>query len=104
MKHSLVIIAWGFAALIVVGSFYRILLWWYGLTVTSWWRNPLNNEYHGGKPLSLHLIGMAWDVRIRGEEGLGASEKVRQFMRWLPWGVAVAESDHIHIQFLRKGA
>lgn len=90
-----------FGVLIAVGLFYRTMLWFYGLTVTSWWRNPANNEYNDGKPLSLHLIGMAWDVRIRGEEGQGASEKVRDFVNsWMPWGRVVAESDHIHIQFL----
>jgi len=99
-KQSLYILAYLFGSLIVIGLFYRTLLWFYGLTVTSWWRNPANNDSNDGKPLSLHLIGMAWDVRIRGEEGLGASDKVRQFMAWMPWGRTVAESDHIHIQFL----
>lgn len=99
-KHWIMIAYYAVAALIVAGLFYRALLWVYGLTVTSWWRNPTNNDAQDGKPLSLHLIGMAWDVRIRGEEGQGASEKVRQFMQWLPWGRTVAESDHIHIQFL----
>jgi len=98
--------SWGFlllyfvGGLVAVGLFYRVMLWLYGLTVTSWWRTPEINARNDGKTLSLHLIGMAWDIRIRGQEGLGASEKVRQFMQWLPWGKAVAESDHIHIQFL----
>lgn len=99
-KHPFVLVFYFFIALVVVGLFYRILLWVYGLTVTSWWRTPANNDYNDGKPLSLHLIGMAWDVRIRGEEGYGVSEKIRAFMQWLPWGRTVAESDHIHIQFL----
>lgn len=99
-KSPLMILLYLFGVLLVAGVFYRVLLFAYGLTVTSWWRSPENNDYNDGKPLSLHLIGMAWDVRIRGEEGLGASEKVRDFMRWMPWGRTVAESDHIHIQFL----
>lgn len=100
MTRGFYVLAYLFGVLIVAGLFYRCLLWFYGLTVTSWWRSPANNDYNDGKPLSLHLIGMAWDIRIRGEEGQGASDKVRQFMHWLPWGRTVAESDHIHIQFL----
>jgi uncharacterized protein YcbK (DUF882 family) len=99
-KNPLLIVLYLFGVLVAIGLFYRSLLWFYGLTVTSWWRNPANNDANDGKPLSLHLIGMAWDIRIRGEEGLGASDKIAQFMQWLPWGRTVAESDHIHIQFL----
>lgn len=99
-RTVLLIITYAIGALFALGIFYRALLVLYGLTVTSWWRSPANNDYNDGKPLSLHLIGMAWDIRIRGQEGLGASEKVRQFMRWMPWGKTVAEDDHIHIQFL----
>ena len=88
----------GLGLLIVLGLFYRALLWYYGLTVTSWWRTPANNAMNDGKPLSLHLIGMAWDIRTRGEDTL--DRKLKAFLLWMPWAKVVPEPDHIHIQFL----
>ena len=84
--------------LIAAGLFYRWLFEQHGLTVTSHWRSPFTNKVNDGKPLSLHLIGMAWDIRTRGVQNL--NEKIAAVRKWLPWGRFVVESDHIHIQFL----
>lgn len=36
------------------------------LTLNSWYRTPVANRLAGGKPRSLHLIGLAGDGRIAG--------------------------------------
>jgi len=87
-------------ALIVIGLAYRALLQYYGLTITSQWRSPATNEFNKGKQLSLHLIGLAWDIRLWDQQEGELNRKLQAFLRWLPWGKVVPESDHVHIQFL----
>lgn len=86
--------------LLALGFFYRWLLQYHGLTVTSHWRTPANNMVNDGKPLSLHLIGMAWDIRTWDHAPGTLNAKLRAFLKWIPWARVVPESDHIHIQFL----
>lgn len=84
--------------ILFAGFAVRWLLQSHGLTITSHWRNPLQNASVEGKPLSLHLVGLAWDIRTRGVVNL--NEKLHNVLRWVPWLRVVPESDHIHIQFL----
>jgi hypothetical protein len=80
--------------LIIIGVAFagRALLYWHGLTVTSWWRSPWKNYAVGGKWLSLHLIGWGYDV-IPVNTLLHAVREVWPFK-------FVVESDHIHLQIL----
>lgn len=87
-------------SLVAIGLFYRLLLQYYGLTITSQWRSPENNEFNNGKSLSLHLIGMAWDIRTWDQGPGELDRKLKAFLYWLPWGKVVPEKDHIHIQFM----
>lgn len=70
----------------------RALLYWQNLQVTSWYRNPWKNYEIGGKWLSLHLIGWAYDV-------IPVNRPLQEVMRYWPFK-AIVESDHIHLQIL----
>lgn len=79
-----------------IGIFYRIILHWYGVEVTSWWRTPWKNFEVGGNWLSLHLIGWAFDV-------VPVNNALHPVMDWFPFGTWYPESDHVHIQIVGKG-
>lgn len=80
------------AILVLIAVAGRALLHYHGLTVTSWWRSPWKNYEVGGKWLSLHLIGWAYDV-IPVNKHLHSVREVWPFK-------FVVESDHIHLQIL----
>lgn len=78
--------------ILLVGLAGRALLAYYGLTVTSWWRNPLRNDEVGGKALSMHLIGWAYDV-------VPVNQYIQDVLKVWPFKIVV-ESSHIHMQIL----
>jgi len=70
----------------------RAVLYWYGLTVTSWYRTPWKNYEVGGKWTSLHLIGWGYDV-------IPVNVLLHSVLKIWPFKYVV-ESDHIHLQIL----
>lgn len=71
--------------------------WVQGVTVTSWYRDPIKNEEEGGEPDSQHLVGLAVDV-----VGPGVDLFAR---RCSDLGmIVVPEIDHLHVQRYPKGA
>jgi len=63
---------------------------------TSWWRSDAVNRAVGGDPHSQHLFGFAFDlVSDRSREIQDAINGIGL--------VAVAESDHLHIQLFPPG-
>lgn len=78
-----------------IGLFYRIMLAWYGFSITSWWRLPGHNTDVGGKTFSLHQIGWAFDVVPDNGTQL-------DMLYDLPIGFkkVVPEGTHIHCQIL----
>ncbi len=78
--------------ILCVGLLGRAVLYYHGLSVTSWWRSPWKNASVEGKPLSLHLIGWAYDV-------IPVNGAIRAALAQYPWKVVI-ESDHIHLQIL----
>ncbi len=89
MKRTILLVVIIIVCVAFVG---RALLHWYGLTVTSWWRSPWKNYEVGGKWLSLHLIGWAYDV-------IPVNTLLHEVRRVWPFKFVV-ESDHIHLQIL----
>ena len=83
-----------FAILLIlgVGLAGRAMLYYQGLTVTSWWRTPWRNYEIGGKWLSLHQIGWAYDVTP-------VNSILQRVLKIWPFKFVV-ESDHIHLQIL----
>lgn len=63
---------------------------------TSWWRSDSLNRSVGGDPHSQHLFGFAFDlVGNRSREVQDALNRIGL--------VAVAESDHLHVQLFPAG-
>jgi hypothetical protein len=79
-----------FVMLLLVAFAGRALLYWKGLTVTSWFRTPWHNNEVGGQWFSMHQLGWAFDVvpvNVLLHEVLAI------------WSFKyVVESDHIHLQ------
>lgn len=86
------IIILSLAIIILVAFTGRAILAYYGLTVTSWYRTPWKNKEVGGKWLSLHLIGWAYDV-------VPVNTLIHSVRDVWPFKFVV-ESDHIHLQIL----
>lgn len=86
------IVIFTLAIIILVGFVGRALLYINNLQVTSWWRTPWKNYEVGGKWLSLHLIGWAYDV-------IPVNKLMQDALKAWPFKVVV-ESDHIHLQIL----
>ncbi len=86
------ILIFGIIIILFVGLAGRALLYHQGLTVTSWWRSPWYNYEIGGKWLSLHLIGWAYDV-------VPVNKLLQRIITIWPFKFVV-ESDHIHLQIL----
>ena len=63
-----------------------------GVQVSSWWRSPWRNNEVGGSWLSLHQLGLAWDL-IPGT----ATTQAQAIATGLPMKI-VPEGDHIHVQ------
>ena len=86
------ILLFSIGIILFVGLLGRAVLFFHGLTVTSWWRTPWKNAEVEGKPLSLHLIGWAYDV-IPVNAAMSAA--LRQYNCKV-----VVESDHLHLQIV----
>lgn len=80
------------AMIVLVAFMGRALLYYKGLTVTSWWRTPWKNSAVDGKMFSLHLIGWAYDV-------VPKNRAIHDILDIWPFKFLV-ESDHIHLQIL----
>ena len=78
--------------ILFVGLLGRAILHYHGVQVTSWYRTPWKNAEVGGKWLTLHLIGWAYDV-------VPVNGAIRAALAQYPWKIVV-ESDHIHLQIL----
>lgn len=79
-------------AVLLVGIFYRLVIFFFGLRVTSWFRSPWKNERVGGMWNSLHMIGWAFDVVPANEATASKLRKV---------GLkTLNEGDHIHAQVI----
>jgi len=95
LKRGLIMIA---VLLLSVGVIYRVMLWWYGMTVTSWWRTPFHNselKAQGSMDWSLHQIGWAFDVVPDN-----GSQMDQLYAMPLPFGKLIPEGTHIHAQIL----
>lgn len=84
------LILFAILAIVVVAFTARAIIFTQGLTVTSWYRTPWGNYSVDGKPLSLHLIGWAFDV-------VPVNSKLQALLDKWPFKFVV-ESDHIHLQ------
>ena len=80
------------ALILFLGLVGRAILYYHGVQVTSWWRSPWKNAEIGGNWLSLHLIGLAYDV-------VPVNPVIRGLLAQYPWKVVV-ESDHLHLQMM----
>lgn len=65
-----------------------------GVSVSSWWRSPWQNAEVGGSWLSLHLLGLAWDL-VPGT----AYTQAQVIATGLPLTI-IPEGDHIHVQLI----
>lgn len=63
-----------------------------GVTISSWFRNPIKNLRVGGKTLSLHQIGWAWDI-------VPPTLAVEMAARRI-FPSVLNEGDHIHVQLI----
>lgn len=63
-----------------------------GVSVSSWWRSPWRNVELGGSWLSLHQLGLAWDL-VPGT----ATTQAQVIATGLPAKI-IPEGDHIHVQ------
>lgn len=77
-------------AIVLVALTARAIISIQGLTVTSWYRTPWGNYGVDGKPLSLHLIGWAFDV-------VPVNQNMQNLLKVWPFKFVV-ESDHVHLQ------
>ena len=76
--------------LVAVGITYRLLIYYEGMTVTSWWRSFWHNAEVGGVKTSLHQLGLAFDVVPVTEENV---QKLNAL------GLTVInEGNHLHAQ------
>lgn len=62
-----------------------------GLTITSWFRDPITNFFVGGKFLSQHQYFMAIDVAE-------THDLARAKLRRAGYKIVVNEGDHLHAQ------
>ena len=90
MTRNIVLLS--FLIIVGVALIGRAILHYHGLVVTSWYRSPWKNSEVGGKWLSLHLIGWAYDV-------IPVNKAMMEVLRKWPFKVVV-EADHIHLQIL----
>jgi hypothetical protein len=88
-------ILWVVVTVLIVGAlYYSRLRKIPGVSITSWWRSPWRNYELGGSPLSLHQIGLAWDL-----VPASAFTQAEIIKTGLPLKL-VNEGDHIHAQFI----
>lgn len=83
----------GIAAILIllsVGIVYRLLIYFNGMTVTSWWRSFWHNAEVGGVKTSLHQLGLAWDI-------LPVTQANIETLNALGLTV-INEQDHLHAQ------
>ena len=66
-------------------------------SVSSWIRTPKHNKKVGGSSNSQHMLGLAVDLVPDGTDWDPIVQDLRRFGL-----VAVIESDHIHVQKMRK--
>jgi uncharacterized protein YcbK (DUF882 family) len=77
-------------ALIFIGIAYRLMIYFNGMQVTSWWRSFWHNAEVGGVKASLHQVGLAFDVVPVSAENVSKLSAL---------GLRVInEGDHLHAQ------
>lgn len=72
------------------------LLMQFGGEVTSWYRDPVQNQRVGGSPFSQHLAGFAFDVVHDRPVEFAA---IADSLGFIP----IIEKDHVHVQFFPAG-
>lgn len=70
-----------------------------GLTATSWFRTPSENDAVNGSPESQHLLGLAMDV-ASSREGMRATIDAARRVGLVP----ADEGNHVHLQLFPGGA
>jgi len=63
--------------------------------ITSWYRDPRNNERVGGNRASQHLVGLAFDLAPAGR-------RLTEILRSAGL-IVVNEGDHLHVQVWPAG-
>jgi hypothetical protein len=80
--------------LIGLGLLYRTrILAVPGLRITSWWRDPWNNERVGGVLNSRHQLGLAFDV-------VPATASTKRALQNIGFKKILDEGDHIHVEIV----
>lgn len=79
--------------IISVAIYYRLRLYFAGITVTSWWRSPFKNKSVGGVDGSLHLIGWAFDTLTPTP-----AQKIK--LKSIGFGSIIDEGTHTHAQVI----
>jgi len=77
--------------LLVMGLIMRAKVQNAGLTITSWFRDPIKNFMVGGKLLSQHQFFMAIDVAE-------TDDLAKQKLKNAGYNIVVNEGDHLHAQ------
>jgi len=90
MNASLRVGLFVIALVVIVGVIYRLIIAYYGMSVTSWWRSFWHNAEVGGKATSFHQLGLAWDV-------LPVTDENENILKNLGLTV-VNEGTHLHAQ------
>lgn len=89
--------SWDWRAVFGASAVREILARWPGAVLSSFIRSPARNAAVGGRPGSLHLVGLAADFVVSARDRAAFLAWLRD--RW-PSGVDVVdEGDHIHVEF-----
>ena len=91
MRASTIIFAIVATTALVSGLVMRNRVAKAGLTITSWFRDPITNFFVGGKFLSQHQYFMAIDVAE-------THDLARAKLRRAGYKIVVNEGDHLHGQ------
>lgn len=90
-------VAFNWRAVFGASAVREILARWPSVVLSSFLRSPGRNAAVGGRPGSLHLVGLAGDFVVPARDRAAFLAWLRD--RW-PSGVDVVdEGDHVHVEF-----
>jgi len=95
MRLSVIIFAMIMIAFFITGSVMKKRVEKAGLTITSWFRNPISNFLKGGRFFSQHQLFMAIDVAE-------THDLAKQKLKNAGYKIVVNEGDHLHAQRFKK--